>query len=204
MCAHLLSILRVLPSLARDKRRLLLSMSLQRPLVRDLKSGQAEAWRWFVGEFQGSVTGYAKKLGHSDPEEVTGSTFETIARRINGFEGGHSELRSFVFSVAHARIVDELRKGSRNLRVDFDFTNEVGPDLVTSILDSQDPDLLLAIGQLSDQMQRMIYLRYTVGLTTKETAHSIGKSEVATRVGLSRAMVRLRGALQSVGEDIES
>ena len=102
-------------------------MSLQRPLVRDLKSGQAEAWRWFVGEFQGSVTGYAKKLGHSDTEEVTGSTFETIARRINGFEGGHSELRSLVFSVAHARIVDELRKGSRNLRVDLTSQMKLDP-----------------------------------------------------------------------------
>ena len=105
-------------------------MSLQRPLVRDLKSGQPQAWRWFVGEFQGLVTGYAKKLGHADPEEVTGSTFETIARRISNFEGGHSELRSFVFSVAHARIIDELRKSSRISRVDVDLTNEVGPDLV--------------------------------------------------------------------------
>jgi RNA polymerase sigma-70 factor (ECF subfamily) len=179
-------------------------MSLQRPLVRDLKSGQPQAWRWFVGEFHGPVTGYAKKLGHADPEEVTGSTFETIARRISNFEGGHSELRSFVFSVAHARIVDDLRKSSRISRVDLDLMNEVGPDLVVSVVDSQDPDLLRAIGRLSDEMQQMIYLRYTAGLTTKETARSMGKSEVATRVGLSRAMVRLREVLQSSQEGIES
>jgi DNA-directed RNA polymerase specialized sigma24 family protein len=53
-------------------------------------------------------------------------------------------------------------------------------------------------------MQQMIYLRYTAGLTTKETARSMGKSEVATRVGLSRAMVRLREVLQSSQEGIES
>jgi RNA polymerase sigma-70 factor (ECF subfamily) len=178
-------------------------MTQQRPLVRDLKNGRPEAWRWFVSAFQGPVTGYAKKLGHADPEEVTGSTFETIARRIKSFEGGHSELRSFVFSVAHARIVDELRKGSRISRVDFDFTNEVGPDLVASVVDSQDPDLQMAIGQLPEVMQQMIYLRYTGGLTTKEIARTMGKSEVATRVGLSRAMVRLREVLQSGQEGIE-
>jgi DNA-directed RNA polymerase specialized sigma24 family protein len=82
--------------------------------------------------------------------------------------------------------------------------NEVGPDLVVSVVDSQDPDLLRAIGRLSDEMQQMIYLRYTAGLTTKETARSMGKSEVATRVGLSRAMVRLREVLQSSQEGIES
>ena len=179
-------------------------MTQQRPPVRDLKNGQPEAWRWFVGAFQGPVTGYAKKLGLADPEEVTGSTFETIARRINSFEGGHSELRSFVFSVAHARIVDELRKGSRMARVDFDFTNEVVPDLAASGIDTQDPDLQRAIGRIPEEMQQMIYLRYTAGLTTKETAHSMGKSEVATRVGLSRAMVRLREVLQSGQEGIES
>lgn len=175
-------------------------MSAQRPSIRDLKSGRPEAWLWFVSTFQGPVTGYAKKLGHADPEEVTGSTFETIARRIKSFEGGHSELRSFVFSVAHARIVDELRKGSRISRVNFDFTNEAGPDLVASVVDSQDPELLRAVGQLSGEMQQIIFLRYTVGLTTKETARSMGKSEVATRVGLSRAMVRLRAVIQS-GEE---
>jgi DNA-directed RNA polymerase specialized sigma24 family protein len=53
-------------------------------------------------------------------------------------------------------------------------------------------------------MQQMIYLRYTAGLTTKETARAMGKSEVATRVGLSRAMVRLREVLQSSQEGIES
>ena len=179
-------------------------MSSQRPPVQDLKTGHPEAWRWFVSAFQGPVTGYAKKLGLADPEEVTGSTFETIARRIKSFEGGHSELRSFVFSVAHARIVDELRKGSRTSRVDFDFTNEAGPDLVASVVDSQDPDLLRAIRRLSDEMQQMIYLRYTAGLTIKETARSMGKSEVATRVGLSRAMVRLREVLQSSAEGIKS
>ncbi len=191
-------------SVAWVRRKILEYMSPQRPLVRDLKNGQPEAWRWFVSTFQGPVTGYAKKLGHADPEEVTGSTFETIARRINGFEGGHSELRSFVFSVAHARIVDELRKGSRISRVDFDFTNEASSGLVASVVDSQDPDLLRAIGRLSDEMQQMIYLRYTTGLTTKETARSMGKSEVATRVGLSRAMVRLRAVIQSGQEGNES
>jgi len=96
-----------------------------------------------------------------------------------------------------------LRKGSRTSRVDFDFTNEVGPDLVASVVDSQDSDLQLAIDQIPEVMQQMIYLRYTAGLTTKEIARSMGKSEVATRVGLSRAMVRLREVLQSVQEGIE-
>ena len=53
------------------------------------------------------------------------------------------------------------------------------------------------------EMQQMIYLRYTGGLTTKEIARTMGKSEVATRVGLSRATVRLREVLQSGQEGIE-
>jgi len=41
----------------------------------------------------------------------------------------------------------------------------------------------------------MLELRYVVGLSTRETAKAIGKSEVATRVALSRAFAKLKDLL---------
>ena len=166
-----------------------------RPSIADLKKGDSRAWRWFVDEFGPALGGYAKKFGHPDPEEVTGSTLETIARRIAKFEGGHRELRSFVFSVAHARIVDDVRKRARREVVSMDWDREPSTISTDFGVESSNPDLSAAIGSMPEELKHMLHLRYVQGLSTRETAKAIGKSEVATRVALSRGISRLRDAM---------
>ena len=163
--------------------------------LRGLKSGDSGAWSWLVAEFSGKLVGYASRMGARDPEEVMSATLETIARRIADFEGNESQMRSFIFSIAHARIVDDLRRTTRRSEVSIENTlnlleaDEPNEDTFT------DPDLLNALERLPEDQRRMLELRYVMGLSTKETADSIGKSEVATRVGLSRAFSRLKDLL---------
>lgn len=171
-------------------------MAVRRPSIADLKRGDPRAWRWFVNEFGAAVTGYAKKFGHPDPEEVTGATLEAIARRIATFEGGHAELRSFVFSIAHARIVDDVRKRSRRQQVDIDWATQPASETADVSVDESDPELASALEEMPDDLKHMLHLRYVEGLSTKETARAIGKSEVATRVALSRGMSKLRIVLE--------
>jgi RNA polymerase sigma-70 factor (ECF subfamily) len=178
-------------------------MAIRRPSIADLKRGDPRAWRWFVNEFGPAVTGYAKKFGHPDPEEVTGSTLETIARRMAKFEGGHGELRSFVFSIAHARIVDDVRKRSRRQEVDIDWANQPSIESTDAAIETSDPELMAALAEMPDELKHMLHLRYVEGLSTKETARAIGKSEVATRVALSRGMARLRTVIESRREASE-
>lgn len=162
-----------------------------------LKNGDGDAWSWFVGEFSSKIVGYASRMGAKDPEEVMGATLEAVARRIGEFEGNESQMRSFVFSIAHARIVDDLRRSTRRSEVSIENTltllaaEEPNEDTFT------DPDLLDALNRLPEEQRRMLELRYVVGLSTKETAAAIGKSEVATRVALSRSFNKLKGLLRS-------
>lgn len=172
-----------------------------------LKRGDADAWSWFVAEFSAKVVGYASRMGARDPEEVMGAVMETVARRVGEFEGNESQMRSFVFSIAHARIVDDLRRSTRRSEVSIENTltllaaDEPNEDTFT------DPDLLDALNRLPDEQRRMLELRYVVGLSTKETAEALGKSEVATRVALSRSFNKLKGLLRSelglIGDDGE-
>ncbi|MEC8503877.1 MAG: sigma-70 family RNA polymerase sigma factor, partial [Actinomycetota bacterium] len=163
--------------------------------LRDLKSGDSGAWSWLVAEFSGKIVGYATRMGARDPEEVMSATLETVATRIADFEGNESQMRSFIFSIAHARIVDDLRKATRRSEVSIENTltlleaDEPNEDTFS------DPDLLDALSRLPEDQRRMLELRYVVGLSTKETADAIAKSEVATRVGLSRAFARLKELL---------
>jgi RNA polymerase sigma-70 factor (ECF subfamily) len=165
--------------------------------LKALKNGDGDAWSWFIAEFSTKIVGYATRMGARDPEEVMGATLEAVARRIGEFEGNESQMRSFVFSIAHARIVDDLRRSTRRSEVSIENTltllaaDEPTEDTFT------DPDLLAALNRLPEEQRRMLELRYVVGLSTKETAEALGKSEVATRVALSRSFNKLKGLLRS-------
>lgn len=177
----------------------------RRPRIAALKSGEPGAWRWFVDEFGQALVNYAARMGHSDPEEVMGATMETVARGIARFEGNHKQFRSYVFSVAHARIVDDLRKSARRTNIGQDYleTRQHHDDhdlddspFGAAVADAFDSEVLTAaLARLSDDQRTMIYLRYVEGMSTKDTARAVGKSEVATRVALSRGLGQLRDIL---------
>lgn len=171
------------------------SMS-SKPSIKDLKMGDADAWRWFVDEFAGPINSYAHRFGHPDPDEVSGATFEAVARRMASFEGGHRELRSFVFSIAHARIVDEIRR--RNSRPTTELRTDVAESPMSQFVIDNDDLLGRALTALTDEQRHLIHLRYTVGLSTRETSKVVGKSEVATRVALSRTISHLRNTLATL------
>lgn len=170
-------------------------MHIDAPTIDELRTGTAPAWSWFVQEFGAPVSHYARRLGHPDPDEVSGATMETVVRRIDRFDGGQPELRSFVFSVAHARIVDELRRSQRQ-------HNRLVPEIPEQAEENFgcSPSLfgvrmVAALEHLSRKQQDVIRLRYVEGMTTREVAETVGDSEGATRVALSRSLHKLREVL---------
>ena len=57
--------------------------------------------------------------------------------------------------------------------------------------------LLEALAQLSEEQQASIKMRYAEGLSNKEIAQRIGKSDGATRVLLTRALQKLKTIVES-------
>lgn len=176
---------------------------MKRPSISRLKAGDSDAWAWFFGEFAGQIAGYARRMGAADPEDLTGAVLEAVARGIGGFEGTHGQFRSWVFSIAHARIVDDHRRRSR--RTEVELTEQHDTDSSASVDDfaSGDPELEAAMASLTDEQRSLLHLRYVVGLSTKEIARSIDKTEVATRVALHRTSKRLRELLSDSGVAFE-
>jgi RNA polymerase sigma factor (sigma-70 family) len=120
---------------------------------------------------------------------------------MDNFSGTHSQFRSWVFSIAHARIVDDLRRSSRRPVVAFDETHHRGLVAADELLGSGDPDLEIAMARLTEDQRSMLHLRFVLGLPMKEIARISGKSEVATRVAVHRCTKRLRELLGEFGSD---
>lgn len=168
-----------------------------RPSIAQLKNGDSDAWAWFFTEFSGQIAGYARRMGVSDPDDVTGTVLETVARSVSNFSGSHSQFRSWVFSIAHARIVDDHRRRDRRPEIEFTESHDRTQAGADTLIVSGDPELEVAMNQLTEEQRSLLHLRFVLELSTKEIARVTEKSEVATRVALHRCSKRLRELLSS-------
>jgi len=160
--------------------------------VRQLKAGDPKTWAALVNELGPTIAGYARRLGASDPDEMVSATLEAVARSIGSFEGTERQLRSFVFKVAHDRTVDSLRRSAHQRETSLETSSVQPKAQETPPTGFEDPELLEVLSSLPEEQRRMLDLRYVVGLSTKETAAVLGRSEVSTRVALSRTMAKVR------------
>jgi len=168
--------------------------------INALKRGDGVSWARLLEEFGPQIEGYARRMGAQDAEDVTGSTLESVARTIGTFTGSESQFRSWVFTIAHARIVDDHRRRSRRPEVEFrqDFDRIVEDRL--EALFGGDERVDAALARLTADQREMLRNRFVVGLSIGEIAMITGRSEQATRVALHRCIKRVRDLVESAAQ----
>lgn len=160
------------------------------------KAGADWAWALLYRELAGPVTGYLAARRAPDPEDVAAETFLQVARGIHGFEGGEEAFRSWVFVIAHRRLIDARRKAMR--RPDLvalpdsesghrggDVEEEAMENLVTN-------ELQRALDALTDDQRDVLTLRIIANLTLEETADAVGKRVGAVKALQRRGLIALR------------
>lgn len=139
--------------------------------------------------------------GAVDPEGLLGDSFLQLSRNLRTFEGDEAGFRSWVFTVAHHRLIDERRKlARRRQEIDYPLHERETPraqvDVEAEAIQAVDESSIgRLLNTLSDDQRDVILLRVIGGLTTGETAAAIGKSEGTVRVLQHRALRALRERL---------
>lgn len=165
-------------------------------LTEAAKRGSEAAWEQIYSSLAGPVTGYLRSRGAEDPEDLCSEVFFQVARDIHRFEGTADQFRSWVFVIAHRRLIDARRASSRRpATVDVpagsveveggDVENEVmaklGTDWTTSILKT-----------LTEDQQQVLSLRVVADLSLEETAAVMGKRIGAIKALQRRALAAVR------------
>ena len=174
---------------------------VRKPPIAALQAGDESAWRGFCQEFNHSVTAYAKGKGAKDAENLTGNVMEAVARSIHKFKGNHKAFRSWVFSIAHNHIVDDLRRQGRRPEALTEAIEEHVGSYEVCFDREMDPDLVGVMDHLNSDQREALTLRYAWGLSCKEVAVHIGKSESATRVLLHRSLKQIRSGLSDASSE---
>ena len=80
------------------------------------KLGADWAWSALYGEIAGPVMGFFRCRGVADPEEAAGDVSFELARGLPDFEGSEESFRTFVFTLAHKRLLVENHYSTRRSR----------------------------------------------------------------------------------------
>lgn len=147
-------------------------------------------------EYSPAVAAFLRARGSDEPDDLTSEVFLTVFDQLGHFTGGEAAFRSFVFTIAYRRLVDELRRRSRRGRTE-EWVDELDPrrspsaeeQALDEIADASARALL--DGLPADQRNVMV-LRIIADLTVEQVAQVLGKRPGAVKALQRRALESLR------------
>jgi len=147
-----------------------------------------------------AVLGYLRIQGAADPEDLTTQMFLGVLRRIGSFEGSEEKFRSWVFTIAHSRLIDDRRRTDRRPHLSEaheDHWDRAGGDAEQEALERLSSQRVQALceGLVADQRD-VLLLRLMAGLTIEAIAEALEKSEGAVKALQRRGLANLRKILE--------
>jgi RNA polymerase sigma-70 factor (ECF subfamily) len=159
---------------------------------------QGEPWalRAIYDELAPRVRGYLRSRGADEPEDLTSEVFLALFPRLGGVTGGAAGLRTLVFSVAHARLVDDLRRRSRrHATVEYDPGGDArsapsSEDEALALLATDRVRELLAV--LPADQRDVLLMRVVSDLSVEQVAQAMNRSPGAVKQLQRRGLLALR------------
>ena len=174
-------------------------MELTESTVADAKSGSSDAVSTVYRVLAPKVLGYLRARGAEDPEGLTNEVFLAVIPRLAKLEGGAAGLRTLVFSVAHARYVDETRRRARRPATtpyEQQDDDRTSPSAETTAIELAGSIRMLGmLDSLGEDQRSVISLRILADLSLEQTADVLGKSTGAVKQLQRRGLENLRSLI---------
>ena len=168
------------------------------------QAGAAWAFEVLYRELSPAVTGYLRMHGALDPDDLASETFLAVFRGLAGFSGDEDALRSWVFTIAHRRLVDDWRRRSRRPQLADDagdlLPETPGGDVEDDVLTRLGTETVhrMCAGLPTDQ-RSVLLLRVLADLTVEQIAGVMGRSVGSVKALQRRGLRRLRADLEAAG-----
>jgi RNA polymerase sigma factor (sigma-70 family) len=170
------------------------------------RSGADWALEVLYRDLAPSVLGYLRGQGAAEPEDVASEVFVGVVRNISSFEGDERAFRAWTFSIAHNRLIDQRRHGSRHperltdpARLTERLSESLVRDAEQEIQGRLPGPAARAVLGLSPDQRAVVLLRVVADLSVADVASILGKSEGAVKTLQRRALRALARALEGEG-----
>jgi RNA polymerase sigma-70 factor (ECF subfamily) len=167
------------------------------------RDGSEDAWQELYSGLAPVVLGYLRANGSPDPEDVLSEVFLQVARDIVKFDGDEKGFRSWVFTIAHHRLIDARRHSARR-------PVELSPEPPEPIERAEDAadEALTRIGNeevqriltlLSPDQRTVLLLRVVGDMSIEDVATAVGKRPGAVKALQRRGLAAVKRELGRKG-----
>jgi RNA polymerase sigma-70 factor (ECF subfamily) len=162
----------------------------------------AQAFAILYERHLGRVYGYLRARGanEDDAAELTALTFERALSHIDRYRPGGSGFGPWLLRIARNAFIDAgRRQANRSVGLDevIDMTAPSPSPEDMAIAAEERRWVLSFVTRLPNIQRDAIALRFAGGLSSREIATVIGKSEAATKKLLTRSLATLKEALRN-------
>ena len=175
-------------------------------LLAAARAGSDQAFAALYRRYNHRVLRYFAAFVPTDQEDLAAETWMGAARGLNRFEGDEGRFRTWLFAIAHRRLMQHWRAASRRPADPTDPSSFAGigalddvEKLVTADTAAQEAVRKLAAVLSEDQLE-IVLLRVLGGLTVDEVAQAVGKRPGTVRVVQHKALRKLAVANFSIEE----
>ncbi len=156
------------------------------------QAGADWAWERIYTELAPKLRGYLVTRGAADPDGLVGDVFLQVARNIRTFRGDEDGFRSWVFMIAHHRLIDERRRRSRRptepLPDDPAALGTTESAETTAMVRIGDDEIRRLLEGLTSDQREVLLLRIFGDLTVEQVAAIVGKRPGAVKALQRRAL----------------
>jgi RNA polymerase sigma-70 factor (ECF subfamily) len=164
------------------------------------RDGDPEAFGRLWQELSPRVAAYFRAQGVPDHEDLTSEVFLAAFRQMRRFIGGGAAFRALLFSIAHHRHVDWVRRQVRRgpivpwdeLREDPRTTGSAEEAALTGLGEQR---VVALLTELTPDQRAVVALRVLGELTLEETARVLGRDVGSVKSLQHRGLARLRRKL---------
>lgn len=170
-------------------------------LVTQAKNGEREAFGVLYERHLDAIYRYLSyRLGTvEDAEDLTTTVFLRAWQKIDSYSWRGLPFLAWLYRIAHNLVID-FRRANKTEWIDIETQGNLRDEALVPerqvTHDLQVRDVMDAMDELDTLHQEVLTLRFLVGLSHRETASILDKSESATRVLQYRALKALRTKLE--------
>ena len=169
------------------------------------RQGDELAWTALYDSLSGPLLGYLRGRGAPEPEDQLGETLLQVARDLGAFSGDESGFRSWVFTIAHRRLLDASRARRRRPAVPLapeqlapvaEALRGPGGDTDAALDSVADREILVSLlSRLTEDQREVLLLRFVSDLDTATVGAITGRSANAVAALTTRALGALRATI---------
>lgn len=160
------------------------------------------AYQRLFEAFGGAVAAYLRGQGAEDPDSLANDVFLRAFTNLSSFEGDEPRFRSWVFTIAHHRLIDDRRRRSRRpVSADRAAVEDHGGTVAAAEVEALarlgGERVASLLGRLSPDQRDVLVLRIVGDLTVEQVAEAVGKRPGAVKALQRRGLATLRRLLET-------